>query len=140
MLQELKGHVKAVTSIDWKVMEDGQEYFVSCSDDNNVRIYTSQNNNGELTLHHTFNTHFLGDWHTLTYLSLEEGRQHLAAVSEHGYLFVWNIMAKQMVYSSKIHNGSIEALAWKGNTLVCCSSDCTFSTINLTNAATSAKI
>jgi WD40 repeat protein len=35
----MKGHTKAVTSIDWKVMKNLKEYFVSCSDDNTVRIY-----------------------------------------------------------------------------------------------------
>jgi WD40 repeat protein len=53
----------------------------------------------------------------------------LAVVSENGYLFVWNILTKELKFSSKIHNGSIEALSWRGDTLTCSASDCTFSVV-----------
>lgn len=33
LLAELTGHLKAVTSVDWKKLSDGKDYFVSCSDD-----------------------------------------------------------------------------------------------------------
>ena len=77
------------------------------------------------------NTYFITDWHTLTYLALERGANgdHLALVTENGYLFMLNIFTKKFIYSRKIHNGSIEALSWRGDTLVCCASDCTFSSI-----------
>jgi len=64
-------------------------------------------------------------------MCLEDNGEHLAVVSENGYLFVWNIFTKQQVYSRKIHNGSIESLIWRDNKLVCCSSDCTFSEITI---------
>lgn len=88
LLKELKNHERAVTSVDWKLLQDGKSYLVSCSDDNYVRIY-----NGEtFDLIHSINTHFITDWHTLTYLALESGGRHLAMVSENGYLFVWDVL------------------------------------------------
>ena len=33
LVAELKGHKRAVTSVDWKKLADGKEYLVSCSDD-----------------------------------------------------------------------------------------------------------
>jgi len=106
---------------------------VSCSDDDFVRIYKENPENGLLELDYTLNTHFITDWHTLTYLSLQPNGEHLGVVSENGYLFVWNLINKEMVFSSKIHSGSIEAMDWKGNLIVCCSSDCTFSVVNIQN-------
>ena len=111
-------------------MADENEYFVSCSDDKHIRVYTTKEDRYELV--QDIDTCFITDWHTLTYLALEENGEHIAVVSENGYFFVWNMFSKKFVYSRKIHNGSIESLCWRGNTLVCCSSDCTFSQITFT--------
>jgi len=35
----LTGHTAAVTSVDWKIMNDNSEILVSCSDDRTIRIY-----------------------------------------------------------------------------------------------------
>lgn len=70
LIAELKGHLKAVTSVDWKRMGDGKDYLVSCSDDDFVRIYDPADDKYELL--YTLDTHFITDWHTLTYLALEE--------------------------------------------------------------------
>ena len=90
LITELKGHTLAVTSVDWKLMKDGREYFVSCSDDDFVRVYDPKEDRFDLLF--TLNTKFIKDWHTLTYLSLEENGEHIAIVSENGYLFVWNLL------------------------------------------------
>ena len=110
-------------------MKDGKEYLVSCSDDKTIRVYDVENDKYELVK--VIDTQFITDWHTLTYLALEKNGEHLAVVSENGYLFVCNILTGKFIYSRKIHNGSIEALAWRDDTLVCCSSDCTYSSIRL---------
>ena len=55
----------------------------------------------------------------------------MAVVSENGYLFLWNLLTTDLIYSSKIHGGSVEALSWKHDLLTCCSSDCTFSLIEI---------
>ncbi len=89
-MKELKGHTLAVTSIDWKKMSDGKEYFVSCSDDNTIRVYDPTDDRFDLLF--ILNTKFIIDWHTLTYLSLEEKGEHIAIVTENGYLFVWNLL------------------------------------------------
>ncbi|TNV70623.1 hypothetical protein FGO68_gene12194 [Halteria grandinella] len=133
----LKGHTLAVTSVDWKRMKDGREYFVSCSDDDYVRVYDPSGDKFELLF--TLDTKFIKEWHTLTYMALEEGGEHLVCVSENGYLFVWNLMERRLLYSRKIHGGSIEALAWRDKTIVCCSSDCTFSVITVDYEALEAE-
>lgn len=133
LIKELKGHTLAVTSIDWKRMADGLEYFVSCSDDKTIRVYDANTEAFELKF--ILDTKFITDWHTLTYLSLEENGEHIAVVSENGYLFVWNLLSQKLIFSRKIHGGSVEALAWREDSLICCSSDCSFSTIKFTYEA-----
>jgi WD40 repeat protein len=71
-------------------MADGKEYFVSCSDDKTIRVYDPSGETFDLKF--ILDTKFIADWHTLTYLSLEEGGEHLAVVSENGYLFIWNLL------------------------------------------------
>lgn len=139
LIKDLTGHTLAVTSIDWKRLSNGREYFVSCSDDRQVRVYDPTGDRFDLLF--TLETTFITDWHTLTYCSLEEGGEHLAIVSENGYLFVWDLLNSQrLIFSRKIHGGSVESLTWRGDTLVCCSSDCTFSVITLESEAPEAKI
>lgn len=50
-------------------MADKREYFVSCSDDDFVRVYDPKD---EFKLLFVLDTHFITDWHTLTYLALED--------------------------------------------------------------------
>lgn len=127
-MTELRGHTLAVTSVDWKRMADGKEYMLSCSDDDTVRVYDPSDDKFDLL--YILSTKFIVEWHTLTYMSMEEGGSHVAVVSENGYLFVWDLLDQQrLIYSRKIHGGSVEALAWREDSLVCCSSDCSFSTI-----------
>ena len=51
------------------------ELFVSCSDDQFVRVYKQSSNNqsDDFELLFQFTTKFTNEWHTLTYLALEEG-------------------------------------------------------------------
>lgn len=51
-------------------MKDGREYLVSCSDDDFIRVYDTKDDKYELL--HIIDTHFINDWHTLTYLALED--------------------------------------------------------------------
>jgi WD40 repeat protein len=90
LLSELRGHTLAVTSVDWKRMKDGKEYLVSCSDDDYVRVYDPTDDKFDLLF--TLETKFIKEWHTLTYMALEEDGEHLVCVSENGYLFVWNLL------------------------------------------------
>ena len=72
----LKGHLKAVTSLDWKILKDGKQYLVSCSDDDFIRVYNpskvSEDGTTEAEFLYAIDTHFITDWHTLTYLALED--------------------------------------------------------------------
>ncbi len=47
------------------------EVFISCSDDQTIRVYNPKNN---FELVHVFTTSFVREWHTLTYLALEDVR------------------------------------------------------------------
>ena len=47
------------------------ELFISCSDDQTARIYDPKNEFKHLE---TISTSFIEEWHTLTYLALEDVR------------------------------------------------------------------
>ena len=94
-------------------------------------------------------------WHTLTYMCLTHLNDHsflLSTVTENGYLFNWCISKdhfksehkSELQYSQKIATGSIEALNIRqSNGIikgVCCSSDCSFSTIEFKQEQAIAKI
>lgn len=66
----MTGHTKAVTSVDWKIMDERiGEIFISCSDDQTARIYDPKN---DFKLVEVLQTSFIKEWHTLTYLALED--------------------------------------------------------------------
>ncbi|EGR31109.1 hypothetical protein IMG5_117520 [Ichthyophthirius multifiliis] len=112
------GHLLAVTCIDWKQMNQQlSEIFISCSDDKTVKIYNPQQ---KFQLIHEFNTNFVNEWHTLTYLSLENGGTRVAI----GYLFIYDLLNYEFQYCEKIHMGGIEGLIWKNNQIFTCSNDC----------------
>ncbi|KAL4479808.1 hypothetical protein ABPG73_018029 [Tetrahymena malaccensis] len=124
---ELKGHTLAVTSVDWKKMNEALgEVFISCSDDQTIRVYNPQNN---FELVHEFSTSFVREWHTLTYLALEDGGTRVAIGSQNGYFFIYDLLEKQFKYSEKIHMGGIEGLVWKKSKIFTCSSDCCINVI-----------
>jgi len=127
-VQQLEGHKRAVTSTDWKRMQVlGGEVFASCSDDQTVRVYDPHS--WELLF--VLETDFVKDWHTLTYMALEENGVHLVASAQNGVLFVWNLETRKCVFGNKIHNGGIEGLSVKNSKVVVCSSDMCVSVISL---------
>jgi WD40 repeat protein len=68
------------------------------------------------------------DWHTLTYMCVERKQgDRIAVATQNGYVFVWDILTKQLISRMKRHNGSIEGMAWSdcNRYLGTCSSDCT---------------
>ncbi|KAL4450886.1 hypothetical protein ABPG74_011728 [Tetrahymena malaccensis] len=125
----LNTHKLAVTSIDWKKM-NGQlkEIFASCSDDQTIVIYNPQRNFEVIS---TFSTSFINDWHTLTYISLEENGSRVAVGSQNGYLFVIDLVLKKFIFADRIHLGGIEGVIWKSNKIFTCSNDCSVNVINL---------
>ena len=116
-VQVLSGHTLAVTSIDWQ-----RDMLVTCSDDRTIRVYQVQSANKEFAqLRYVLKTNEkVDEWHTLTYLTLTAAANSflLSTVTENGYLFAWRLKQfvegvddqGDMIYSRKIHNGSIEAL------------------------------
>jgi hypothetical protein len=78
-----------VTSIDWKVMgKDLGEVYVSCSDDKRVRFRDPKN---AWRVMFELETNTIKEWHTLTYLALEENGTRCAVGSQNGYLFIFDL-------------------------------------------------
>ena len=128
-VHHLKGHSLAVTSIDWKVMHPKiGEVYVSCSDDKVIRFRDPK---CDFKVLYEVETSTIKEWHTLTYLSLEEGGTRLAVGSQNGYLFVWDIAEKKLLFGEKVHLGGIEGMDWKKGKLVTCSSDLCVNVIEL---------
>lgn len=116
-----KNHDLAVTSVDWKPMKVlSGEVLASCSDDKTINIYDPLSN---FQLVKTLKTDCIYDWHTITYLSLEEDGSHLAVSTQNGFVVIYSLVTWEIVFCEKIHLGGIEGLCWKGNMLVTCSSD-----------------
>ena len=83
------------------------------------------------------NTHFIEEWHTVTYMALEENGTRVAVVTQNGYLVIWDISYQNennVLFSRKIHEGSIEGLKWKNGTLITISSDWSSCMIDLPQA------
>jgi len=133
----LKGHTTAVTCIDWQQTTKYGTLLATCADDQTVRIWntptTNMNNTEEWKEILIFNTtDMVGEWHTVTYLSLittkdkDQDTPKVVCVTQNGWVFVWDIITKEKLYSKRVHLGSIEGLKFnsKSKKLVSCSSDC----------------
>jgi WD40 repeat protein len=117
---KVKEHKLAVTCVDWKNTKLGK-ILVTCSDDRTIKLYNADKNFEKIA---EFSTTHLTDWHTLTYLELEENGTRLACGTQHGYLGIWDLITKENVFLKKVQNGGIEGLRWRGNIIATCSSDC----------------
>jgi len=131
----LPKHRNAVTGVAWKEVNAEawpglSELLVSCSDDQQLRVYDP----ATWTLLHTFRTTFICEWHTLTYLALEEGGTRVAVVSQNGYLFLYEIPTKRCLFGEKVHSGSVEGLVWVGTKAATVSSDCSVSLLTLSHS------
>lgn len=80
---------------------------------------------------HELETSTIKEWHTLTYLALQPNGHRVAIGSQNGYLFIFDILEKKLVYGEKIHLGGIEGMDWVNGRLVTCSSDLCISIIRL---------
>eukprot|EP01017_Pseudomicrothorax_dubius_P021253 TRINITY_DN22936_c0_g1_i1.p1 TRINITY_DN22936_c0_g1~~TRINITY_DN22936_c0_g1_i1.p1 ORF type:complete len:150 (-),score=24.82 TRINITY_DN22936_c0_g1_i1:43-450(-) len=126
----LEKHQLAVTSVDWKAMsKELGEVLVTCSDDQTFRVYQVDNDNINLLFVET--TSFIKDWHTLTYLALEEGGENLGIGAQNGFFFLFNIPRRTFLFSNKIHLGGIEGLSYRNGKFAVCSSDNSISVISV---------
>ena len=126
-LVTLPKHQKAVTGVRWEKVSPVSisdkcltEVFLTCSDDQTVRLFSPQ----DWTWLHTFHTNVIKEWHTITYACIEKGGERVACVTQNGYLFVWHLKKLESEFIGRIHNGSIEGLDWKSGLLATCSSEC----------------
>ena len=54
----------------------------------------------------------------------------MAIGSQNGYLFIYDIAEKELVYGEKIHLGGVEGMDWNNGKLITCSSDLCISIIH----------
>ena len=129
LANQFKNHQLAVTSVDWKPMKIlNGEVLVSCSDDRTINIYDPTKN---FELIKTLKTDFIYDWHTITYISLEENGIHLAISTQNGFIVIFSLETWEAVFCQKLHLGGIEGLSWKGDTLVTCANDLNLSSLKI---------
>ena len=129
-IDTLKGHERAVTDMAWfKMAPDvlGEhnphlQLFASCSDDQTVRLYAVDISGSEpdFTFFKSLDTKFIEEWHTITYMAVEEGGSRLAISTQNGYLVIWDLAGvyseeyeANIVFNRRVHAGSIEGLKWK---------------------------
>jgi WD40 repeat protein len=156
-LDILQGHTKAVTDLAWhrmnpSVLGEGYEsyhVFASCSDDQTVRLYTVDISSEDPKFEYfkSLTTSFIQEWHTITYMALEENGHRVAVVTQNGYLVIWDIAGskeenyeQKVIFARKVHTGSIEGLKWKNGKLLTISSDCSASMISYPKAEESQPI
>jgi WD40 repeat protein len=124
LLVELSGHTSAVTGVDWSVTSIG-EFLITCADDKKVMVWDAIT----WKVHYEFISDVV-EWHTLTYLSMEQDGSRLCVATQNGYVILYSLETKSVLSQKKFHNGSIEGLKWKKNHIVTCSSDCTVCLFN----------
>ncbi|EFA81587.1 hypothetical protein PPL_05578 [Heterostelium album PN500] len=127
----MQGHTLAVTCVDWH-----DNILASCADDHTIRLWNTTNWTENLKFQ---TTNDVGEWHTVTYLSLVKKTNSINNNSNNNNSN--NINSNNntdsnhdnyknyqvtKVYSKRVHLGSIEGLKWnkKKNRIVSCSSDC----------------
>ena len=134
------GHSTAVTSIEWKwLKKESKEIFISCGDDKKVIIWQLNekdffNNKKKWVLYSIFDTSEKSlEYETLTYLKVFIIDEHcyLVVATLNGYIFKWSIETKELIFSKRIHYGSIEGLDVHNveKIIVTASSDCTIGII-----------
>ena len=121
----LPKHERAVTGVRWEQVqpfENGgktiNEIFVTCSDDETLRIYEPHTWN----LLHILKTSVIQEWHTITYVSIQPKGTQIACVTQNGFVFIASLPDFSCNLIERIHNGSVEGLDWKEK-LVTCSSE-----------------
>lgn len=77
---------------------------MSCSDDKIVRFRDPKN---DFKVLFEIETSTIKEWHTLTYLALEPEGTRVAVGSQNGYLFIYDILKKELQFGEKIHLGGI---------------------------------
>eukprot|EP00696_Hemimastix_kukwesjijk_P012454 gnl/Hemi2/25615_TR8607_c0_g1_i2.p1 gnl/Hemi2/25615_TR8607_c0_g1~~gnl/Hemi2/25615_TR8607_c0_g1_i2.p1 ORF type:complete len:665 (+),score=146.60 gnl/Hemi2/25615_TR8607_c0_g1_i2:78-2072(+) len=118
-LQTLTGHTSAVTSVDWQRTAVG-EVLATCGDDHFLHVWRRGFGGADENIFPdpkpfcVFDSSpHIAQWHTLTYLALEEGGSRVACATENGFVLVWRIDTGELISCGRSHAGSIEGLAWR---------------------------
>lgn len=121
----LPKHGRAVTGVRWERIAENtsvnqetlNEIFITCSDDETLRVYSPVTWNSLFVL----KTSVIQEWHTITYTAIKKDGHHVACVTQNGFLFVLDLKTFNCDVVERIHNGSIEGLAWRDKLITCSS-------------------
>ena len=128
-LETLTGHTTAVTSVDWKVMSNGQQILATCADDRTVHIRDGVT----FDMKHVLDTKDIPGWYTLTYLGLNPVHHWCLCSTQNGRLVLWDSLSGERLGCRKMNAGSIEGLVWNKDYTSCAtvSSDCVVSVFSV---------
>lgn len=128
-LETLTGHTTAVTSVDWKVMSNGQQILATCADDRTVHIRDGVT----FEMKHVLDTKDIPGWYTLTYLGLNPVHHWCLCSTQNGHLVLWDSLSGERLGCRKMNAGSIEGLVWNKDYTLCAtvSSDCVVSVFSV---------
>lgn len=115
LIKQVKDHVLAVTCVDWNTMYNGEEIVITCSDDKTFNVYTALN--GFERLYKVDVSLNIYGFFTLTYISLsKKGNSKFVIISTQvGYLIVYSLEHKKIVFNEKVHYGGIEGILYYDN-------------------------
>lgn len=132
LIQELKRHKLAITSVDWKKMKNLGKVLAVCSDDKIIRVYKEETGSNEYKIFCELDISFIQGFFTLTYLSLEnviylltQIGSRVFCVTQMGHLLIYDLEEQKFEFQEKIHLGGIESLCVdsENNRVLTCSSD-----------------
>lgn len=107
-IKTLTGHATAVTSVDWKLLSNGNCMLATCADDRTVHIYDGK----AFKLLKVLRTDDIHGWYTLTYLAINPSTDWLLCSTQNGFLILWDMITMEGIFCKKLHCGSIEGLEW----------------------------
>ena len=89
--------------------------FISCGDDKKAIVWLLNESNANFKRKWDLYTiidmkEMKMDWFTFTYLNIIPIKGYLLLTTQNGYIFVYDIINKNIKFKNKIHFGSIEGL------------------------------
>ena len=138
LIKEIKEHKYAVTCLDWSSIiyeNETKEVLLSCSDDKTINIYDSSEEKFNIILKVDFCANIRG-FFTLTYCSFnhcEKNKNLICLGTQAGYLIIYDILEKKMVFLEKIHYGGIEGVVFENNIISTCGNDNAFNFLEINN-------
>ena len=142
LIKQIKEHKYAVTCLDWSSIRYeniNKEVLLSCSDDKTINIFDSLDEKFNLIIKVDF-TNCIKGFFTLTYCSFnhcekfQEKNSNLFCIgTQAGYLIIYDISEKNIIFLEKIHYGGIEGVSFENNIISTCGNDNAFNILEINN-------